>query len=417
MTEAYCTECGTALGSDPFCPNCGRPRASATEAAGEQASSGPSATTPELQASAWYPAAPAPDRSKVWLIAGATGLAAVGVIAVILAIVLNGTGSNAATAYRSKLASAWQPLVSANQQLSTDLQGLAAHSSPGSARSTARQVIDQTNAARTAMAAIPAGSGTSDIAREAATALDNETSYAAAVSATLANPTDPQASQLSALAATLRGAFSSLGLGTSPAAADSITGTDRLVAWAGHRGQPRSSGRHGRQQHPAKPGSPVGGVPPTSTCGSFTAQTSDGAFLVTAVAAAGVGCGEARAMIDSGPSGRGSSGWHCPLTGDKTFTSCTRGGQSVSWHIPGGGISSSPSGSGCGSFTASGSNGSFLVTGIQTQGTSCQEARSMIDSGPSGRAGSGWHCPLTGDKTFTSCTRGSQSVSWSIPGG
>jgi hypothetical protein len=161
-----------------------------------------------------------------------------------------------------------------------------------------------------------------------------------------------------------------------------------------------------------------GAVPSTGNCGSHIVREPDSeSFEVTNVTATNKSCDEARSMIESGPSGRMSSGWNCPLTGDKTYTSCTRRSQSVSWNIPSGRSSTPPtSGSSgdCSAFATSGPDGLFTASNIQIRGTSCSEARSMISSGPSGRVRNGWKCPLTGDKSHTDCSRSGQSVSWDL---
>jgi len=57
------------------------------------------------------------------------------------------------------------------------------------------------------------------------------------------------------------------------------------------------------------------------------------------------------------------------------------------------------------------------VTNISVTETGCTEARSVINRGPAGRANSGWSCPVTGNRFYTSCSKGSQHVAWSVPGG
>ncbi len=157
-----------------------------------------------------------------------------------------------------------------------------------------------------------------------------------------------------------------------------------------------------------------GGGSEVADCGSMTTTNRAGeAEYVEHIEASGVGCADARSMIDSGPDGRASASWNCPITGNHFFTSCTRGSAKVSWSIPGGDEPSTQASASCGSFDSQ--NG--YVTDIQATATGCDEARSMIDSGPGGRASAGWNCPVTGNDFYTSCTRGSQAVSWSIPGG
>ena len=53
---------------------------------------------------------------------------------------------------------------------------------------------------------------------------------------------------------------------------------------------------------------------------------------------------------------------------------------------------------------------------INVRNTSCAEATAMIASGPSGRVNRGWRCPLTGNASYTYCTKsgGSRSVGWHI---
>ena len=258
--------------------------------------------------------------------------------------------------------------------------------------------------------------GASTDQRVAETILAAESSYLRSLSrlARLSGPRlsiwGPVRAQMQRSAATIEGAAAGLSAGADgtlvPPKADmaaTVRRISRVVASAAKAQAPVATG-----------GSRV---PVAGNCGSYLVQEPSGArFTVSEVTATNVGCGEARAMIASGPSGRRSAGWNCPLTGDKTYTSCTRGSQSVSWNIPGGG-SASPApakGGDCGAFATSGPDGSFTATNLQIGGISCADARAMIASGPSGRASSGWSCPLTGDKAHTACTRDGESVSWDI---
>jgi hypothetical protein len=74
-----------------------------------------------------------------------------------------------------------------------------------------------------------------------------------------------------------------------------------------------------------------------SGCSSFAAaRPGGGTYLATSIQTTAISCQDARAMINSGPQGRVSAGWACPLPGDSSFTSCQRGAQAVSWEIPNG---------------------------------------------------------------------------------
>ncbi len=168
---------------------------------------------------------------------------------------------------------------------------------------------------------------------------------------------------------------------------------------------------------PPKPTTQTTAAPARSSgdCGAFSVSSGSSTFTVTDVTATNVACAEARAMIAAGPSGRAAANWNCPLTGDKTYTSCTRGSQAVSWNIPGGGSSApAPVSGDCSSFSTMGADGRFTASNIRAGGIDCAGARAMIASGTSGRANAGWECPLTGDRGHTACTRSGQSVLWDI---
>ena len=56
----------------------------------------------------------------------------------------------------------------------------------------------------------------------------------------------------------------------------------------------------------------------------------------------------------------------------------------------------------------------FRASQFDVRNTTCAVAKEMIQSGPKGRVARGWVCPVTGDKTYTSCKRGDQFVAWHI---
>jgi hypothetical protein len=119
-------------------------------------------------------------------------------------------------------------------------------------------------------------------------------------------------------------------------------------------------------------------------------------------------CGVAYEAIRARPTVRVAQGWQCPLTHDPGFTTCTRGGARLEWR---------PRFRGCGAFAARQTDGTLEdVTIVAHDATSCEQARAVVEAGPSRRAAAGWICPVTGDETRTSCTRGAQRVAWLIHG-
>jgi hypothetical protein len=121
-----------------------------------------------------------------------------------------------------------------------------------------------------------------------------------------------------------------------------ISNLDRLVTASQRR---LAAAARSRKKPPAAPGTGLvpGGpaIPqPAATarsCGSFQATNPGGAtFQATGISATGISCSEAQSVIDSGPQGRASSGWNCPVTHNPYATSCRRGSQQLAWNIPGG---------------------------------------------------------------------------------
>jgi hypothetical protein len=156
---------------------------------------------------------------------------------------------------------------------------------------------------------------------------------------------------------------------------------------------------------------PRGDTPAVATqvdCGSYGRATS--------IRATNVDCSVAQTVVAAGAAQRAAEGWTCPVTGDDFNTACTRGPQRISWAIPGGDDPEEGAGGRCGSFDVDDpGGGTMTVTDVEATGVSCDAARSMISAGPAGRASAGWDCPVTGDETFTRCTRGTESVEWTIP--
>lgn len=293
MTETanFCTECGQPIHGGKFCANCGTPSGvhqavtpalAAAAASGAQTGEAPTepltngapriaeraatAETPAVTQSeipvltqgeipavaaatttsgtAAVPPPPAADRGAgaparrgpsrgvvIALVAGAVVIAG-GVAALLVA----GSGgsdkaSSPDTVYRKKVATAFGPVLGANQQLSDALVAVRG-TDPADAKVAVSRSQHATTVASGAISALTPPAGSAALAREARQVLDREAAYLAAISAVLNHPSVAGASQLQTLASNLTSALDSAGptvSGTAP----TVTGADRLTAWAG----------------------------------------------------------------------------------------------------------------------------------------------------------------------------------------
>jgi hypothetical protein len=277
-TANFCTECGQPIHGGKFCANCGTPSGvhqavtpalAAAAAAGAQTGESPTAPltngapriepaeepavtaeTPAVTqsempavASAESPAVPPPPpaapparggMSRGLVIALVAG--AIAVAGVVAAVVIAGSGgsdesASADTVYRKKVATAFGPVLGANQQLSDALVAVRG-TDPAEAKVAVSRSQHATTVASGAITALTPPAGSAALAREARQVLDRESAYLAAISAVLNHPSVAGASQLQTLASNLTSALDSAGptvAGTAP----TVTGADRLTAWAG----------------------------------------------------------------------------------------------------------------------------------------------------------------------------------------
>jgi serine/threonine protein kinase len=222
----------------------------------------------------------------------------------------------------------------------------------------------------------------------------------------------------------VQGQLAAVGNGVFVADATLHSGTNNIDVIASAPGSaPGTKAVVVRRQASKKPSQPANGAPAVSAvtnhCGTHETHSDRGSsFSVTEVTGLNTSCSDAAALIDAGPSGRRTLGWQCPVTGNRFYTSCARGAQRVSWSIPGG--QSQVTGgqthsSGCRPFRAVDARGvPFTATPAVLHNVDCSTVHTVINSGPQGRKNADWRCPLTGDPTYTSCTRGSEAVAWRI---
>lgn len=247
---AYCKHCGTRLDGS-FCSGCGAPAADTlgiqdtaeqpTVALPRQGgrfqredSTAPSAAGFTASAAQGAPTAPPPaygaavsrqvGRGRWWALLG-VGLALIVAAGVCLAL---GVFSSKGQTYDSKLSDAFAPLVGQNRTLSNSLVGLPGSKTAAVAAVSAAQ--QQTAATRTTLATLGAGHETE--AAAAGAALDAESTYLATVKAVLKTPAAPGASQLSGLENSLQDRLTAVG--ALAGAGASVSGADKLVAWAAH---------------------------------------------------------------------------------------------------------------------------------------------------------------------------------------
>ena len=209
------------------------PTTAAVGAVAPPTDAAPGAAAPHADAA---PGAAAPPRRGpsrgllIGLVAGAVVIA--GGVA---ALLISGSGgsdksSNADAVYAKKVAAAFGPVLGANQQLSDALAAVRG-TDPADAKVAVGRSQHATTVASGAISALSAPSGSAPLAREARQVLDREAAYLAAVSAVLNHPSVAGASQLQTLASNLTSALDSAGptvAGTAP----TVTGADRLTAWA-----------------------------------------------------------------------------------------------------------------------------------------------------------------------------------------
>jgi hypothetical protein len=267
-----CAHCGEPLRTDGrFCPGCGRPIAAAQlpdltasaadpptvaiptpaavdapapasdEFADERLADAPTAVQPPLAAPppaapppATPPAAARPPRRGliIGLIAGVVAIAA----ALAAFLLLGSSGkTDANTAYKQKVASAFGPVLGANRQVSGTLARLRGTNPSSSVAADARVAVRRAQQAATlstgAIGALNVPAASEQLARDARQALDRESAYYAEVARVLNRPASTSTSNLSELASNLTGALSVAGptvSGTQP----TVSGTDRLVGWA-----------------------------------------------------------------------------------------------------------------------------------------------------------------------------------------
>jgi hypothetical protein len=245
---ASCAKCGAQL-QGPFCTECGAP-----------ATTGPHDTTGDgsIRAAPGVPAAPGASRTRrkpLMIIAGVAVLAVVAIVAVVAVRVYSTSsthaGPSADTVYRQKVAAAFGPLLGANQQLSQELRSVSGTNPrrPRDAVSAAQRAVATASGALDVLT-VPAGSQA--IAVSARQVLNREDAFLSAVSAVLADPTNPSRGELVTLQSNLQSALTAAGptiAGTNPA----ISGASEVTAWA-----PRAARAHQRAQRAAS-GSPAPG--------------------------------------------------------------------------------------------------------------------------------------------------------------
>jgi hypothetical protein len=277
----FCTECGSRItGTGKFCSNCGTPsgvHAAITPAmmlAAKGSNGGTVSNESDLpalgvlvdddtapitvtQAAPVTPAStsedpPAPPASTRPAAAGSSrpggvrrgllvgvAVAALVVVAVIVVVIATSGGdtsskksavANVDRAYQQKVATAFGPLLGANQQLSSALTALHG-TDPAEAKLALAQAQKATTTAAGALGALSAPSSSSKLAGEAQQVIDRETAYLAAVANVLNHPSVTAASQLQTLSSNLISAFDSAGpvvAGSTP----TVSGADRLTSWA-----------------------------------------------------------------------------------------------------------------------------------------------------------------------------------------
>jgi hypothetical protein len=379
-TANFCTECGQPIHGGKFCSNCGTPSGvhqavtpalAAAAASGAQAGEAPTepltngapkiehaetAETPAVTqseipvvtqseipavATAASPAVPPPaaaappargGMSRGLIIALVAG--AVAIVGVVAAVLVAGSGggskesSNADAVYQKKVATAFGPVLGANQQLSDALAAVRG-TDPADAKVAVSRSQHATTVASGAISALTPPTGSAALAREARQVLDREAAYLAAISAVLNHPSVAGASQLQTLASNLTSALDSAGptvAGTSP----TVTGADRLTAWA--RSTSRTLSRRAAAARRKAAAENSGSSATTTTRTIVVSPYSNGGNCGSGVfAGPKTSCAFAlnvrRAYQDSG--GSSTVNAYSPTTGRTYTMHCARSGGSV----------------------------------------------------------------------------------------
>ena len=181
------------------------------------------------------PQEPPKSHRRIALIA-AVGALSLAVLALAGILVLSNSHPSAkrtpaSAIYQQKLSTALAPLVTANQTLSSALEGI--DGSPHSitvAQSATTQTQEALSAVRGAVAILPVPASQAGLQQQTQQALTQENGYLQGVSSTLSDPIGQSASALRTLATNTQTAFVSIA-SVAPGASTSITGTDNLLNW------------------------------------------------------------------------------------------------------------------------------------------------------------------------------------------
>jgi hypothetical protein len=252
---SFCTSCGEATGTGRFCAKCGTavPMRMSTPAGstlnGNSTVPSTTSTTTMPAGGSTPPPSPVSPQQRsggpgrgALIALGALGLAAAAIAVVVLTTTHSSSSlkhrsaaavaPSVGAAYEAKLRVALSPMVSANHRLSNVL---------GSVNPSQTDVVPAKNAAaaaqtalattRGAAGALTAPSSAQTVTEQVQQALDNESGYVQAVTATLNNPNSSQASQLQTLATSLQSSLVPLDQLASGASA-SVSGTSSLTSWA-----------------------------------------------------------------------------------------------------------------------------------------------------------------------------------------
>jgi len=266
----YCESCGAPV-SGPFCPHCGHSTGIEEEPAGAEAPTAPHAVAPREPHPVEPvppPAAPSPSgRRRGVLIAAVIAVAVLVAGGVAAALVLTSGGEDSGKTYRQELATAFGPVLGANEQLSAELGRLRGTKVP-EAKAAVRRAQQATTEARGAVGALSVPQGSEGLARDAREVLDHEGAYLAAVAAVLARPSRTAAAQVPALAASLESALTAAGP-TVAGTTDTVSNAENLVAWA-----PRAASAIRAQEDEAQP--PSGTSTPSEQAPSTSGSTGGG---------------------------------------------------------------------------------------------------------------------------------------------
>ena len=316
---------GEANGAEPVLPPTQSVRAQPDSRSGARPAASTAPPGPGLDAVA-------PRRNALrWIVPLAIAVVALSIGAVLLLTGGSDESNTGDTAYRKQVATVFGPVLGANQQLSRSLQRLGART-----RSPQWQMwrlpSKRPPPPKARSSALDAPASESKLATDARQVLDREAAYLSTVSTVLSNPSAPAAGELQTVSSNLTSALSAAGP-TVAGAAPTVTGTDRLTAWAPQatrairRETQRKARAAKRRRERAASSNGTSGAAAAPSTASSGRDCGSGLF-----AGPNTSCefaGNVRDAYNEAPGARASVRVFSPVTGETYTMNCSPSGDGV----------------------------------------------------------------------------------------